>query len=772
MKEHAFIKRGVSLLLACLLIALTISGCSQSGNGTQETENPLGMAGGSSDTAGEGTRGRYMESEVTIPEELDYVYCMGKLSDGSIQIFGMDQGNQSGTVLKSGDRGENWTSTKVLEGWESGWSGRGIAASPDGTIFMPGSFLSPDGTEFEAVFILPDGSTKGITLTLPKLSDNQESASLISDAGFDADGNLYVSVINSGIFKVSMETGECTAFCDADGESIAYFSIPGNKLLAITRKGILVYNTADGTKQETDEVLSEWFKNNSGIASRETEAYPAVFAEGTEGDSTIYADNSGVYYYKEGGSVSEQLINGELNSLGDPNISFFSIVMMDEENILINVGSKILKYSYSREASAVPDQEIVVYSLYDSNALRQAVSVYQKENQNSSVQLVTGLSVGDGVTVDDALQTLNTDILAGNGPDVLILDGLPVESYIEKGILADISDIVAEVDASDGFFPNIKKAYEKDGSIYHMPARFYTIVVDGDEAALSAAGNLKSFADYAEQLKAQNQGADIFQPMMVEYMLEELYFADSVNWILADGTLDETKMQEWMVQAKRIWDVGAKYDEEGDSLEYQNLRMTNLIGTIQVGGTGMIAGANKIAFGTFTNADDLVGMRGTQAQTHTSYGLLNGDKTKSYVPYLLAGVNSTSSRMEEAENFVKVLLGREWNSMSGDGFPVNKAAFDAINEEKKTAYEEGTTGGIMLSGSDGNNTFTIDYKNLTDEDIAEMTEMLESLDTPVNTDRVLRNLILEQGEKYLHGEQSIEDTMTAIRQKVNLYLAE
>ena len=30
----------------------------------------------------------------------------------------------------------------------------------------------------------------------------------------------------------------------------------------------------------------------------------------------------------------------------------------------------------------------------------------------------------------------------GNGPDIILLDGLPVESYIEKGLLEDISDVI------------------------------------------------------------------------------------------------------------------------------------------------------------------------------------------------------------------------------------------------------------------------------------------------------------------------------------------
>ena len=38
------------------------------------------------------------------------------------------------------------------------------------------------------------------------------------------------------------------------------------------------------------------------------------------------------------------------------------------------------------------------------------------------------LPEGTAVTRDDAIRTLNTELLSGNGPDVLVLDGLPVAS--------------------------------------------------------------------------------------------------------------------------------------------------------------------------------------------------------------------------------------------------------------------------------------------------------------------------------------------------------
>lgn len=49
---------------------------------------------------------------------------------------------------------------------------------------------------------------------------------------------------------------------------------------------------------------------------------------------------------------------------------------------------------------------------------------------------------------------------------------------------------------------------------------------------------------------------------------------------------------------------------------------------------------------------------------------------------------------------------------------------------------------------------------------------MESLDVPVWDDRVVKDLVLDEGAKYLQGNQSIEDTVAAISQKVQLYVAE
>ena len=62
------------------------------------------------------------------------------------------------------------------------------------------------------------------------------------------------------------------------------------------------------------------------------------------------------------------------------------------------------------------------------------------------------MSGENGLTAEDAIKALNTEIMAGNGPDVIMLDGLPIESYLAKGMLADLSENLKAVEEKEEFF--------------------------------------------------------------------------------------------------------------------------------------------------------------------------------------------------------------------------------------------------------------------------------------------------------------------------------
>lgn len=79
-------------------------------------------------------------------------------------------------------------------------------------------------------------------------------------------------------------------------------------------------------------------------------------------------------------------------------------------------------------------------------------------NSNITINYQIGVPEGTGVDTSDAIKKLNTEIMAGKGPDILLLDNLPVDSYIENEVLADIKDIVT---TDKNIFHGLIEAYKK-----------------------------------------------------------------------------------------------------------------------------------------------------------------------------------------------------------------------------------------------------------------------------------------------------------------------
>ena len=240
---------------------------------------------------------------------------------------------------------------------------------------------------------------------------------------------------------------------------------------------------------------------------------------------------------------------------------------------------------------------------------------------------------------------------------MLVLDGMPMESYIEKGMLEDISDVVEEVDKQDGILQNIRDGSTHDGKIYAMPARFLFLVAEGDKTTVKSGGSLAALAKRARELKKKDSSANVIPNKGVRTLLRDLYYADSAVWQKDDGTLDRTALTEYLKYAKQIYDVdsGSKDNDNTDKLIGDGTLNGTKTGTHQ--NTGLISKQWKISFGSLASFSELQLMCSAWPQTKTDYCLMNHEKVKSYIPYLSMGVTA-GGNTETAKEFVKTVLGK------------------------------------------------------------------------------------------------------------------
>lgn len=759
-------------MLAAVMLAGMLAGCSNrpAQTGAEETTEGAGISSNGEKNAAGSKKGRFIESELTLPEGIDRIWSMEKGSDGSITLLGQNTESLRVYLLKSSDLGESWDVKDVGLVYEEYITATAVA--PDGSAAALGYFSDIDnGDSYVMKQIAADGSVTVTPVAMPE-AVGMSIGNMARQAKFSADGRLFVRDMNDELLVVDRASGESKKFLNATGERTAYFGIAGDKLLLVQDGGIPVYSVADASVLPEDVVLTELIKSDASFAQVVSEKiYDVVFTAGMDEGSIVYANSSGVYYHADGAGINEQLVNGALNSLADTTIGLCGIVMMDEENFLLQTeqtgGDKLLRYRYDKNISAVPDIELNVYALKESSLLRQAVALYQKTHQDAYVNLEIGMTGEDQVTQEDAITALSTRIMAGNAPDVLILDGLPRESYIEKGVLADISDVVAQIDEKDELFENVRDAYNRDGVYYSLPASFYMTGISGDEETLDAAKNLTMFADYLEDLREKYPEDAILPEFPAKEFLWILYQADSANWIDEDGSLSEERLTSWLTNAKRIYDV----DSHTDELRIGHTLDGMLWGTLPIGCMHMLMESNKLAFGTMTSIANLSDILAAAEQLGSSYELFNTDDGGSFIPYMEAGISNTGEAKEEAKEFLFTLFGTEAGGMGNSGFSINKSIWSELCTQGAEMYGPGGQISSVLSSSDGKE-ISYTYDDVTVEELDRLTGLLESLKKPALNDAVIEELVLTQAEKYIKGEALLEETVAAIRQKLNLYLSE
>ncbi len=735
MKYKGF-HRMICILLSAALVFTSLAGCEKKG-----TSGSSGGAGG--DDSGGRAMGRYMEEELSLPAEFSSIYDMKKLEDGSIRVAGCSEDRES--VWETKDLGISWE--KVYDFPEEIQDDvRDTAVSSGGRVACVYDECSD--ADMKEIFYLmePDGTFGRIPFELPQAEELY--VNLVRQILFVGNDRLLICDDQGIFYLVNVADGSVVrTFEFGNSENMYVAFAMGKMLLFQSISEVLLYDSETGEQQSPGEAMQNGFTESGMIRAADTL---------DAGESIYYVTEQGMYHYRFGGSVVEQLIDGELNSLGSFSVDVGSLLMLDERNLLAaksdgneeaGLRAGILKFAYSEDTPAKPDKELKVYSLYEDNSIRQAVGSFQKEHADVYVHYEAALSGENGMTVSDALKTLTTEIMAGKGPDVLVLDGMPVETYAEKGILRDLSSVIEE--NKEEYFEDVRNAYRNKEELCAVPTRFLIPMVQAGSAYYVPGEDFDTFTKRVGAL----------ENMEPEEVISRFWYSSSAAWKKEDKTLDESKVQEFFEGLKRAYgDPPEGAEEKEDSA---------LPGTdIMQGDFRLLAGTWKISAGLFgANPDYKFLLAVTEHLDGGDFGCMPGQAEHVFVPSVTVGISSKGSQPEAAEQFVKYLFSGEMQKISqGSGLPVQKEAFRSTIDGHQY---EGNTSWVDLEEG-----IRFELAPRTEEEIQRLMGLAESLKTPALQDEVIKEAVVEQGEKVLGGETDPKEAAAAVAQKVNLYLAE
>lgn len=721
------LRKAFTGLLSITLLITSAFGCSSSGNSKKTSEIAMG---------------RYIEKVVDMPEAVQSgnqnILRVVKNPDGLIELYCIPEKSEDGNnfIQYTLKKDNSWE--KAIPKWlnEKDMEVLSVTYSPDGTKYAILISYNTDHTE-NIKFLKSSDNVTAKELLLEDYQEKVSSEKEPSNMSILEDNSILLSFMKSDndvhgsylLYKNGKKAGGFKA-------GSYKYALSGNKLLTINEnwdEGIII----DASTRKTTTTIPVNSYN-----------YRNQFASDNKGNWYLLND-TGVQRMIKDGNTWETILNGSQAFMSKRSQRVDTMFFGNDDDFYITYSTSLgnrslMHYVFDKNTPTIPDITLSVVALYSNDTLKEAISDFNRENPDVQIDYKELMTDVNGGTASDYIKKINAELLAGKGPDMLVLDDLPINSYIKKNILADISSTITPMVESGELLDSIINNYKtKDGHIYTVPLRFCTYFTFGDKEAVDCTKSINSLADFAKTANVPIFGANILSYSDLCRLLYVLYsnsFVDE-NGFQREGLINFLQQLKIISDQTKTIPERTIGTESGDYLR----RVFNQLIYDQKALLGIIH--------IYDTADTYQPILATD-KIGGAYSIIN----KSFIPQEMMGINNSSEHKEQAMKFIKTLLSKNIQKVAlYDGLPVNAEAMDIFDMDDR--YTQGLDGDTK-------------YIELDKEKIEPIHKLLKAAATPIDIDLNLLDMVVPEAGKYVSGNSTLDAAADKIIANAAPYLSE
>ena len=800
---NRMMKRGAALLLA-LTLTLGLAACGKDkDNGTEQ-----------------------LTGKVYVPEFLDFnldveyisggcatgdaVYLMGSKSQareetdpatGEILYYYDEIYSLYRIPLDGSDpvKLEAYQPTALPEGAEGNVGVESITAADDGTIWLtehvgvytfdlPENFDSEADDKwnyhtYEESIIRRQLDASGNEIGRVDISDlaGKLGVEYVYANLFDRAGNLY-AVTETEIIMLDPQLNKIF--------SVACEDMMGSPtLLSNGRLGLLNYiydeekETGAWTMKTVDPEAQDWGEEYT-LPENAYNAYPGG------GEYLFYYQNGdSIYGYKAGAAEGEKIFSWIDSDINRSNMEFFSF-LPDGRVVVVtrewqSDNSKVeLAIMTATDRSELPEKTTLTYAaMYLGYDVRSQIIEFNKTSDKYRIEV---RDYSEFATAEDSsagLTRLNTEIVAGNVPDMLETGSIPLRQYAAKGLLEDLWPFIegdTDIGGRAGVMEHVLNAAEQDGKLYEIFTNFAIRTVAGPK---NIVGDRMSWtlADLQEALAKMPEGCAIFgqtdtkTDMLSNVMAQN---ADSfVDWSTGQCRFDSEDFKALLAFCNSF---PAEYDWENSQDEWED-PYTRIISGKQM--------LTSVYFSQlrwdFLENDGLFKSQGGAA--FIGYPREDGGVGSGFTTNGGVAMSAACKDKEGAWSFMRTrLLSQSTDEESArywSNFPVNKADFDKMVEEAMTVQYEQDENGQPLLDENGqpieiketwwiSDDLQLEQGAVTQEQYDRFMALYNATDSVYYFDEAIYDIVADMAGAYFAGDRSLDDTAAQIQSRVTLYVNE
>ncbi len=633
--------------------------------------------------------------------------------------------------------------------------------------------------------IYDTNGTKQKSLDLGKRKYTNQQAG-ITDIAVDSKGNIYLLTKRE---KIEVMSPDGKKIKDIDGKKADYIETDqaGNFYVG-SFDGLNGHSSIEKRTLENEESI--WIKElNAGHFMTDFKFSPA--------DKTLYLiTEKGILSCSADGKLQGYIFDLSRSSLIEAR-TFISDFAIDSKNNFYILAFKsdltsetaerksfLYKYTRGKQQAEAADKKTVTVAIrYSDRYIQAAVSGFQKTHPDIKINLkdysAAVVSTSPEGPTDEELKraenaekdfqkNVSTEIMAGQGADIIEVLGLPFQRFIEKNVLANISDLMKNDKTFDlnKYQQNIFDACKYKGNLYIMPLNFsFTgfavnkdIITRGKISFDSSKWTWEDFISIAEKIrKAKYTDGKTEQCALPKVSDGELFAyvmgSDVGRFINFENKTSSFDSKEFIDILKTVKAIKDK------KLCSPELDIGKLYGYTDPGTVGFMQ-CYMMMYQSVVQQQALFNGEIQLADYPSMSGV---SSAKSFTPINTYAINNNSKLKAEAWEFIKYLLSDEIQ-VSPDMyyFPVNKEAL------KRRAEREIKENFMYNATKDqGRN-----VKPLTQADVDMINNLINGLEIMPYIDSQAQEIINGEVNGFLSGKTSAEETAKKIQSKIAIYLNE
>ncbi|MDR0948497.1 MAG: extracellular solute-binding protein [Lachnospiraceae bacterium] len=415
----------------------------------------------------------------------------------------------------------------------------------------------------------------------------------------------------------------------------------------------------------------------------------------------------------------------------------------------------------------LPDKELIVFGVffdfYATNLSKQ-IAAFNKSSNKYEIVVKTYIDVEGSISKDernDAMAIINSEIIAGQAPDILLLpsDVVNWNSYAEKDVFVDLNEMLAQSQTlkKEDLIASVVRAFTYDGKLVGLPTFFSLDAIYGKQSNL---GNRTGMTlDELSSFMDEHPNQMIFKEMTKRSMLHYFTSFHIDSFLdLEHGTcpFDGKAFQELLELANR-------FPNEIDAALVANeeplLHHIIFFGFDEYQGEFVTAG-EPVNFIGYPTPDREPGI-----------GLVAPDG--------IYTITSQSKNKEGAWLFLESLLTEEDDGFAPDTLHVNKKILDKRMTEVVEAElmyspfvkdENGEKIPFRMLLFYGQ--VQIILPDATREDVDGLYALIDCAVKIISETDDIMTIVLEEAEAYFNGSKTLEQVTDIIQNRAKNYVSE